>query len=79
MNEHLSQIKMHLSNLDEKYPANKITYSDESRFLNIDIDGSSLELDYELINAGFDEHGTKFANAIIDMIENNMIKVADTQ
>ena len=59
--------------LQKKYSERDITYNKEDEKLVINIDEKQIECDWNTFNQGYEEHGIKFINGFIDMLEDNFI------
>lgn len=73
MERQLGKLKLLLDNLKFKYPDNNISFIDEDNGTNIKIDEIEVFIENSVLKEGYDSHGDKFINSIIDMIEENMI------
>ena len=62
-----------MRSLQKKYSERDITYNKEDEKLVINIDEKQIECDWNTFNQGYEEHGIKFINGFIDMLEDNFI------
>ena len=62
-----------MKSLQKKYSERDITYNKEDEKLVINIDEKQIECDWNTFNQGYEEHGIKFINGFIDMLEDNFI------
>lgn len=75
MSKQLSQVKVHLDNLKFKYPDNDISYQDGDNQLDIKVEDEDITLEHKILDEGYEEHGIKFINGVIDMLEQEILQL----
>lgn len=75
MSKQLSQVKLHLDTLKFKYPDNDISYQDGDNQLDIKVEDYDITLEHKILDEGYDMHGIKFINGVIDMLEQEILQL----